>query len=271
MTFDPSAREIQLGDLRIGRLGLGTNRLTDTPANADLLAQALEWGLNFIDTADVYTYGASETTLGKYLSPFRAGLVVATKGGIVRGQPPNGSPAHLRQAVEDSLRRLRTDCIDLYQLHMPDPAVPLVDSVSALQELRQAGKIRHIGLSNVSVAQLDLACNLGPIVSVQNEYNLAERQHQDVLAACERRGIVFLPYFPLTLGAYQGQVEALARKYTATPAQISLAWLLQLSGAMAPIPGTLSPAHLADNLAATNLTLEPADLAQLNAPAESNP
>ena len=227
MTQQKTASRIQLGDSMIGRIGLGTNRLTDTSANAGFLERALELGLNFIDTADIYTNGESESTLGKYLAPFRDGLVLATKGGIIHGKPLNGSPGYLRQAVEDSLRHLRTDCIDLYQLHKPDPQTPIEESVGALQELRQQGKIRHVGLSNVSVTQIEQVRSLGPIVSVQNEYNLAKRQHQDVVDYCQSQGIVFLPYFPLFLGAYQDRVKSLSYKYNVAPAQIALAWLLQ--------------------------------------------
>lgn len=264
MTPQLSPNQIQLGDLTISRIGLGTNRLTDTPANARLLAQALELGLNFIDTADIYTNGESETTLGKYLAPFRDGLVVATKGGIVHGQPPNGSPDYLRQALDASLKRLRVEHIDLYQLHMPDPRIPFADSINTLQELRQQGKIRHIGLSNVSVAQIELACSLGPIVSVQNEFNLSERKHQDVLDHCQQQGLVFLAYFPLRLGAYQDRVASIARQHNASSTQIALAWLLQRSPVMVPIPGTRSPEHLASNLAAVSIKLNAADLESLN-------
>ncbi len=264
MPFPASDSQIQIGDRMIGRIGLGTNRLTDTPANARLLAQALERGLNLIDTADVYTDGESESTLGKYLSPASAGLVLATKGGISHKRP-NGSPAYLQQAIEASLLRLRAEHIELYQLHWPDPLVPFEESVAALQDLRTQGKIRHVGLSNVDLAQLELARSLGPIVSVQNEYNLAERKHRDVLEHCQRLGIVFFAYYPLKLGDYQAPVNALARKYAATPAQIALAWLLQQADVMVPIPGTLSLQHLTENLAATKLVLDPADLERLNA------
>lgn len=260
-----AAGQLKIGDLDIHRIGLGTNRLTDTPENARLIARAMELGLNFIDTADVYTYGESETTLGKYLAEhYRQGLVIATKGGVVRGHPLNGSPEHLRQALDASLKRLRTERIDLYQLHWPDPETPLEESVGALQELRRQGKIRHVGLSNVSIAQIELARSLGPIVSVQNDYSLANREHQDVLEHCQRHGIAFLPYFPLKSDGYQAQLDAIASKHAADPNQIILAWLLQRADVMVPIPGTLSPEHLASNLAAGSIKLDAADLQLLN-------
>ena len=247
------------------RIGLGTNRLNDTPEQGAFLQAAVASGLRFIDTADAYTYGDSEKTLGKYLGSHREHITIATKGGVVRGQPLNGSPQHLRKALEQSLLRLQTDCIDLYQLHWPDPEVPFAESVGTLMEMQQAGHIREVGLCNVSVAQIQEAQSLGVIATVQNEYNLIERKHQDVLAYCEAAGLRFLPYAPLSLGERAAEVQYMAQRYQASPAQVVLAWLLQQSSVMLPIPGTLSLRHLQENLAAEQLQLSADDLAQLNA------
>jgi aryl-alcohol dehydrogenase-like predicted oxidoreductase len=257
------AGQVRVGNLRVNRLGIGTNRITDTKEARALLKRAVELGVNFIDTAHTYQGGASETTIGRTLKPYPEGLVIATKGGM------NGAaPDQLRTNLEDSLRRLQTDCIDLYQLHRVDPAVPLETTIRTMKEFVDEGKVRYIGLSEVSVAQIEQAQQIIPIVSVQNEYNLAQRQNEDVLDYCTEHGIIFIPWFPL--GGLRGdtakvnaRTEDLAKKYEATPQQIALAWLLARSPIMLPIPGTLSIEHLVSNLQAGLIQLSPADYRQL--------
>ncbi|MEZ0374915.1 MAG: aldo/keto reductase [Candidatus Sericytochromatia bacterium] len=257
------AGSVSLGDISVRRIGLGSNRLTDTPENAKLLREAIALGINFIDTADVYTFGASEETLGRHLTPYPEDLVIATKGGVVRGQPPDGSPAYLRQAVDASLRRLRAEHLALYQLHRPDARIPIEESVGCLKELQAAGKIRRIGLSNVSVEQLESCRKIAPIVSIQNEYSLAQREQDPMIAYCEREGIAFLPYFPLAAGSKQDLLKQIATRHQATVTQVTLAWLLSRSPVMLPIPGTLSIAHLRENVAAGALVLDPRELTAL--------
>lgn len=256
------SKTIQLGEFKLSRLGLGTNRITDTPEARKLLKYAVQAGVQLIDTADAYQNGASESTLGLILSPYAQGLVIATKGGIVRGAPPNGSPAYLSQALDKSLLRLKTECIDLYQYHRPDPQTPFAETILALKAFQQAGKIRHIGLSNVSLEQLEIARSLAEIASVQNEYNLLNRKEKPVLDYCQEHGIVFMPYFPLSgchAPAAANPLPEMALRYQASPSQLVLAWLLQSSACMLPIPGTLSLEHLKSNLAAAELQLKPAD------------
>lgn len=258
-----AATHVRLGDFEIRRIGLGSNRLTDTPEHARLLHAAVAAGVELIDTADVYTGGESERTLGRHLAPFD--ILVATKGGIVRGQPPNGRPDYLRRAVDASLSRLKVERIDLYQLHRPDPEVPIAESVGCLQELRQAGKLRHIGLSNVDLGQIQAARATGPIVSIQNEYSLAQRQHDEVLDYCGREGLIFLPYFPLTADGFETRLQRIAQRHEASQIQVILAWLLQRSPVMVPIPGTLSAKHLHANLQALQLRLDAEALTELGA------
>jgi pyridoxine 4-dehydrogenase len=259
------------GDLSVHRLGFGAMRITGPnvwgePRNPDearrVLRRALELGINFIDTADAYGPDVSERLIAETLHPYAPGLVIATKGGLTRPQPGSwdrdGRPAHLVQALEGSLRRLRVERIDLYQLHAVDPKVSLEDSVGALARLREQGKIRHIGLSNVSVDQLRRARALVPIVSVQNRYNMADRGSEDVLEACERDGIGFIPYFPVAAGQLASERSPLvqaAKRHGVTPAQLALAWLLHRSPVMLPIPGTSSVAHLEENSAAARIQL----------------
>jgi pyridoxine 4-dehydrogenase len=261
------------GDLEVHRLGFGAMRL---PARRDdaarLLRRAYELGCNLIDTADMYGPYTSEELIAEAL---RAGgsypddLVIATKGGLVRppgtvGEwPRDGRPEHLRRACEDSLRRLRLDRIDLYQLHRPDERVPFAESVGALRELRDEGKIRHVGLSNVSTEQLAEARGIVEIAGVQNEFNLADRRSEPVLAACEQAGIAFVPWAPLTTGDRSDAVAATAARHGATASQVALAWLLQRSEAMLPIPGTGSVEHLEENVAARDLRLDPDEVAAL--------
>lgn len=264
------------GDLPVHRLGFGAMRITGPdiwgpprdPAEARrVLRRAVELGLNFIDTADSYGPGVSEELIAEALHPYPPGLIVATKGGIVRPKParwdPDCRPAHLRAACEASLRRLRLERIDLYQLHTIDPRVRLEESIGELVRLQAEGKIRHIGVSNVRVAELDRARRLARIVSVQNRYNVADRTSDPVLAACERDGLVFIPWRPLAQGSGEmmstgGPLIALARlasRQGLSQSQAAIAWLLARSPVMLPIPGTSKSGHLEENVAAAAVTL----------------
>jgi len=234
-----------------------------------VLRRAYELGCNFFDTADSYGPYVDEALIAEALHPYPQDLVIATKGGLVRPRASrwdeDGRPEHLRQAVEGSLKRLKLERIELYQLHAPDPRVPYAESVGALAEMQRAGKIRHVGVSNVDLAQLEQARRIVTVVSVQNEYNLENRASEDVLAACERLGIAFLPWYPLGAGAAlrSSKTRKLAKKMGATPAQVALAWLLSKSPAMLPIPGTSSLQHLEENIAAAHLRLGAAEMAAL--------
>lgn len=275
-----AAGTVRLGDLVVNRMALGAMRATadgpdiwgpprDRAAARRLLHRALELGINFIDTADSYGPQASELCIAEALHPYPEGLVIGTKGGLVRPSAsrwdPDGRPEHLRRAVDGSLARLKLERIDLYQLHAPDPKVPFAESVGALAEAQRAGKIRHLGLSNVSVRELEEARRIVPIVSVQNEYNVGNRESEDVLEACERVGVAFIPWYPLGDGEAlkSRKIRRAAAKLGATPAQVALAWLLAHSSAMLPIPGTSSIAHLEENAAAAALRPSPEDLAGL--------
>jgi pyridoxine 4-dehydrogenase len=243
----------------------------DRAAALRLLRRAVELGVTFIDTADSYGPAVSEELIAEALAPYRNGLVIATKGGLTRPGPGewrrDGRPAHLRAACEASLRRLRTDRIDLYQLHSPDPGVPLADSLGALVELQREGKIHHIGVSNVDVGQLAVARRVATIVSVQNRYNVTDRFSEPVLSACERDSIAFLPWSPLAGGneaaRASGAVAEVAARHRATPAQVAIAWLLARAPVMLPIPGTSSLAHLEENMQAGRLKLSAVDRAAL--------
>jgi pyridoxine 4-dehydrogenase len=278
MTPAAAAGTVRLGDLAVNRMGFGAMRITgpgvwgdppDRDAAKRLLRRAVELGVNFIDTADSYGPDVSETIIAESLHPYASALVIGTKGGLVRPSRPrwdrDARPEHLRRAVEGSLRRLRLDRIDLYQLHAPDSKVPFADSVGALAELQQAGKIRHLGLSNVSIQELDAARRIAPIVSVQNRYSLNDRGSEDVLGACERAGIAFIPWYPLGAGAALrvAKIQTVAARHKATPAQVAIAWLLARSPVILPIPGTGSIAHLEENVLAAALELDAADLAEL--------
>ncbi len=268
------------GDLPVNRMGFGAMRLTGPgiwgePADPDecrrVLRRALDLGVNLIDTADAYGPEVSERLIAEALYPYPEDLVIATKGGLTRPGPgrwnPNGRPDHLRKACEGSLRRLRINQIDVYQLHRPDPRVPLEESVGALVQLKAEGKIRHIGLSNVTVDQLERAEKLTPIVSVQNRYSLLDRTSESMLEVCSQEGIAFIPWNPLEAGKLTqpgGAVSEIAGRDHATPGQVVLAWLLARSPAMLPIPGTSKLSHLDENLAAVALRLAPADLAELD-------
>jgi len=274
-----------LGDLTVNRMAFGAMRLTgpgvigepDDPENAKaVLRRAVELGVNFIDTADSYGPEINERQIAEALHPYPDELVIATKGGLTherRGEwLQDGRPESLRAACEGSLRRLRVERIDLYQLHSVDPSVPLEESVGTLAELRQEGKIRHVGLSNVDARQLARAREIVPIVSVQNRYNLADRHSEGVLEACERDGIAFLPWFPLAFGELArgvGRLTDVAFAHGLTRAQVAIAWLLQRSPLMVPIPGTSSLEHLEENIASASVELTETEFGDLSRAARS--
>jgi aryl-alcohol dehydrogenase-like predicted oxidoreductase len=267
------------GDLPVHRLGFGAMRITGPgiwgepkdPAEARrVLKSAVDLGVNLIDTADAYGPEVSERLIAEALHPYPKGLVIATKGGLTRSGPeqwaPVGRPEYLRQCVEMSLRRLKVDCIDLYQLHRIDAKVPVAESLGALKELQRAGKIRHIGLSEVSVAEIEQATKTVAIVSVQNLYNLGNRQSEAVLEYCTEQNIAFIPWFPLAGGDMArpgGPLEQAAKKHGATVSQLCLAWLLQRAPVILPIPGTGSVEHLKENLGAVAVKLSDADWAEI--------
>jgi pyridoxine 4-dehydrogenase len=281
---DENVGTIQIGDRRVRRLGFGAMRITGPgiwgpPADHDeaiaVLRRAVELGVNLIDTADSYGPEVSEELIAEALHPYPDDLLIATKGGLTRTGPgiwpPDGSPEHLREACEGSLRRLRVDSIDLYQQHRPDPKVPYERSIAALKELQDEGKIRHIGISNVSLDQLQTAREIVDVVSVQNRFNLTDRHSQDVLERCEELGIAFFPWAPIAAGELAepgGTVDRIAREHDASPRQVALAWLLARSAVIVPIPGTSSVEHLEENLAAADLRLSDDELAALEAAAD---
>jgi pyridoxine 4-dehydrogenase len=272
------------GDLEVGRLGFGAMRITgegiwgppDDPEEAKrLLRRVVERGVNLIDTADSYGPEVSENLIAEALHPYPDGLVIATKGGLRRtgpGEwPRDARPERLKECCEASLRRLKLERIDLYQLHSPDSKVPYEDSVGALKELQDEGKIRHVGVSNVSVEELEQAREIVEVVTVQNRYNLEDRDSEDVLEACEAASIGFIPWFPLAVGRLAepgGPLDAIAREHDATPAQIALAWLLARSPVMLPIPGTSSIEHFEENLAAAEIDLSPEQVAEIGTASE---
>ncbi|MCX5375164.1 aldo/keto reductase [Streptomyces sp. NBC_00091] len=270
------------GDLPVRRLGLGTGGLVGAgywgPRGSRdgaraLLRAAVDQGVTLIDTADNYGPGLAEELIAEALHPYGEGLVIASKGGVVRTGPDQwhvaGRPEQLRRMCGESLRRLRVERIDLYQLHRFDPAVPMAEQLGTLVELRAEGLIRHIGLDTVTAEQLCLALELAPIAAVQNPFNLLDRSSAEVLALCEERGIAFLPYYPLGSGALTGEGAAAVREVAAAhgagPGQIALAWLLHHSPSLCPTPGTGSPVHLAENLAAASISLTARDLTLLEA------
>src|SRR5260221_6437075 len=276
------------GDLKVYRLGFGTMRLTGPgiwgpPADKQeciaVPRRALELGVNLLDTADSYGPEVSESLIAEALYPYPKDLVIATKGGLLRTGPnqwpQDGRPAHLREALEGSLRRLRLDRIDVYQFHRPDPKVPFEDSVGELAKMRAEGKIRHVGLSNVTIEQLAQAQKIVPIVTVQNHYNLADRASENMTAAeseamidiCARQGIGFIPWFPLATGELArqgGPLDQIARRHNAKPSQIALAWLLQRSSTMLPIPGTSSVKHLEENVMGATIKLSQEEFDVIN-------
>jgi pyridoxine 4-dehydrogenase len=239
---------ITLGGTSLARIGLGTNRLTNTPENAAFLREAVDAGIRLVDTAHTYADGESERAIGAAQLTSGAALV-ATKGGW-RG----GRPEQLREEIDESLRRLGTDSIDLYYLHKPDPDVPLEESLGVLSEYRDRGAIQHVGVSNVTRDQVELATDVVPIAAVQNHYNLAERESDDVVDYCSDNGIVFAPYFPLRAEGPPAVAE-IAERHGVTPGQIALAWLLRRSPQTLPIPGSLSLGHVKENLAAADIEL----------------
>jgi pyridoxine 4-dehydrogenase len=267
------------GDLEVRRLGFGAMRVTgpdvwgeprDRAEALRVLRRAVELGVGLIDTADNYGPEVSERLIAEALHPYPAGLVIATKGGVVRtasrGWDADGRPAHIREACEASLRRLRLERIDLYQLHGVDDHVPLEETVGALADLRAQGKIRYVGLSNVDLAELERARRIVPIVAVQNHYNLTNRHSDPVLEACTRLGLAFLSYFPLADGRLTragGPVRRVAEQHHATPAQVALAWLLARAPNVIPIPGTGRVAHLEENMKAAELKLTAQELRDL--------
>jgi pyridoxine 4-dehydrogenase len=266
-------------DLEVNRLGFGAMRLTgkgiwgepqDPEEARHVLKRAVELGVNFIDTADSYGPDVSERLIGETLSPFPKGLVVATKGGLTRQGPdrwsPDGRPDYLAKEVEKSLRLLKTDVIDLWQLHRIDPKVPVEQSLEPIVKLKQQGKIRHIGLSEVKPNDIDRARKVVEIVSVQNLYNVGDRQHEDVLEYCERHNIAFIPWFPVAAGKLArpgGKLDEIAKRHGATVAQLSIAWLLHRSAVMVPIPGTSSVAHLEENMKAAHIALSEAEMKEI--------
>jgi pyridoxine 4-dehydrogenase len=287
-TIDASAADSLVlgGDLTVNRMGFGAMRLTgpgilgeptDREEAKAVLRRAVELNVNFIDTADSYGPEVSERLIAETLYPYPEGLIIATKGGLIRHGPgpwpPNGRPDHLRRALEGSLRRLRLERIDLYQFHRPDPDVPIQESIGALVDMQGEGKIRHVGVSNFNLDQLALARTIARIASVQNRYNLTERASEDVLKECERSGLAFLPWGPLaegTIGASTAQLEEIAQHHGATTTQISLAWLLAHSPAMLVIPGTSKVKHLDENVAASGIQLTDEEIADLDDLSESN-
>ncbi len=278
-----AAGQITLGgDLQVNRLGFGAMRITgpgiwgppaDEPGALRVLKRAVELGVNFIDTADSYGPHISESLIAQALYPYPAGLVIATKGGLVRPGPDvwnrDGHPKHLRESCEGSLRRLRRDRIDLYQYHAPDPRVPLAESLGELARLQREGKIRHIGISNVTLDLLKQAERVAPIVSVQNRFNLEDRRSDDIVAYCARTSKAFIPWAPLDSGRHTRQsgpvraLERVAERHGSTIGAVAIAWLLHHSKAMLPIPGTGSVQHLEENVAAASLRLSAEDLSEL--------
>jgi len=263
------------GDLTVNRLGFGAMRITGDgiwgePRDRDeakaVLRRAVEMGVNFIDTADSYGPDVSEILIAEALYPYPDDLVIATKGGLLRpgpnqAWPADGRPEHLKEVLEGSLRKLRLEQIPLYQFHRPDPNVPLEDSIGALVELKEQGKIRHIGVSNFTEEQLRVAQRLTPIVSIQNRYNIDDRSSESIVDLCEQEQMVFLPWAPIQDLDGNSAIQDLAKKYEATPYQIVLAWLLARSPNMLPIPGTGSVRHLEENVNAAGIKLTPAEVA----------
>ena len=269
------------GDLIVNRLGFGAMRITgqgiwgwppDRENALRVLRRAVELGVNLIDTADAYGPDTSELLIAEALHPYANGLVIATKGGLTRPGPgqwvPNCRPEHLKQALDGSLKRLRLQRIDLYQLHAVDSKVPIEESVGALKQMQDAGKIRHVGLSNVDPEEIARARKIVPIVSVQNRYNIEDRESENVLAYCEKENLGFLPWFPIG-GSHglkpESPLNTAARVHSASVYQVALAWLLERSPVMLPIPGTSSLAHLEENVAAARLKLSPEEWSAINA------
>ena len=272
--------QLKIGELTVNRLGFGAMRVidngdiwgepSDRPKALKVLRRAVELGVNFFDTAESYGPQTDEVLIAEALHPYPKGFVVATKCGLARPKPSRWDadcrPDKLRKDLEGSLKRLKLERIDLYQLHTVDPKVPLEVSVGVLADAQRAGKVRHVGLSNVTVRQLEAARKIVPIVSVQNRYSLNDRSSEDVLLHCEKHGIAFLPWYPLGDGSALrvSKVRKVAEKLKATPAQVAIAWLLKKSPVMLPIPGTGNVAHLEENVAAAKLQLGDEDFRSLS-------
>lgn len=267
------------GDMEVNRLGFGAMRITgqgiwgeprDRNEAKRVLKRAVELGVNFIDTADSYGPAVSEVIIGEALAPYSKGVVIATKGGLTRQGPDIwkavGRPEYLEQQVHLSLRWLKTDTIDLWQLHRIDPKVPVEESLEPIARLQKEGKIRHVGLSEVKPHEIDRVRKMIDIVSVQNMYNVGERQHEDVLQYCEKHNLAFIPWFPVAAGKLAqpgGALDTIARRHGATVSQISIAWLLHRSPVMLPIPGTSSVAHLEENMKAQDVKLSDAEMKEI--------
>jgi aryl-alcohol dehydrogenase-like predicted oxidoreductase len=265
--------------MTVNRMGFGAMRITGPgiwgpPADPEeckrVLRRALELGVNFIDTADSYGPYVSEELIAEALYPYPDDLVIATKAGLTRQGPgswePDGRPEHIREAIQGSMRRLRLERIDLYQVHRPDPSVPYEETVGAFRDLQRAGLVRHVGVSNVSTELLALARRIVDVVSVQNRYNLTERRNEPVLEVCARDGLAFIPWYPLGSGGLAGNaIERVARRRGLTPTQVALAWLLHHSRVILPIPGTSKVSHLEENVAAAEVELTDDDIRELEA------
>jgi pyridoxine 4-dehydrogenase len=280
MTRDPNAAVAGTfdlgGDLTVNRLGFGAMRITGKgimgdPRDVDeakrVLRRAVELGVNFIDTADSYGPEVSEKLIAEALHPYPDDLVIGTKGGLLRPGPnqwvPEGSPKHLREACEGSLRRLKVDQIALYQFHRPDPKVPVEDSIGEIAKMKDEGKIRHVGICNVTEEELHRAQRVTPIVSVQNRYNVADRTSDSMIDLCEQERLAFLPWAPILDIEHNKAVNEIAERHDVSPRQIVLAWLLARSSAILPIPGTGSTKHVEENIASVNVTLEPHEVETL--------
>jgi pyridoxine 4-dehydrogenase len=280
-----SAGTVSIGkDLTVNRLGFGAMRLTgegiwgapkDPEECKRVLRRLLDLNVNFIDTADAYGPYVSETLIAEALHPYPKGLVIATKGGLTRQGPNEWLPVaraeYLRQCVEMSLRRLKVDRIDLYQLHRIDPRVPVEESLGELRKMQEEGKIHHIGVSETSVAEIEQARKIVPIVSVQNKYNITDRAHEDVVDYCEKNNLVFIPWFPLAAGSLTrpgGVLDNLAKAHNVTTSQIAIAWLLRRSPVMLPIPGTSKVKHLEENVASAELKLSDSEWKSLEETAQ---
>jgi aryl-alcohol dehydrogenase-like predicted oxidoreductase len=273
------------GDLEVNRLGFGAMRIVGKgiwgpPADPEncrqVLRRAVELGVNFIDTADSYGPDISEQLIGEALTPYKAGLVIATKGGLTRQGPdkwlPVGRPEYLTQQVEMSLRFLKTDHLDLWQLHRIDPKTPVEESLAPIARMQRQGKIRHIGLSEVKIPEIEQVRKIVKVVSVQNQYNLSDRQHEDVLNYCEKEGIAFIPWFPVAAGKLAqpgGKLDEVAKRHNATVSQLSLSWLLRRSPVLLPIPGTSSVAHLEENVKAQDVVLSDSEYEEIEAAAKA--
>ena len=272
------------GDMTVNRLGYGAMRITgdgiwgepkDPEGAKKVLRRAVELGVDFIDTADAYGPAVSERLIGEALAPYAKGVVIATKAGLTRTGPmkwePLGQPNYLRQQVELSLRWLKVERIDLWQLHRIDPKTPVEESLGEIAKLQQEGKIRHVGLSEVKPHEIEQARKIVKIVSVQNKYNIGDREHEDTLEYCDKNGLAFIPWFPVAAGKLAqpgGKLDAVAKQHGATVSQLSLAWLLHRSKVVLPIPGTTSVAHLEENVAAASVKLSDAEWAEIEAAAK---